>query len=74
MNQIKKILQKNIHNLIKEKFNLEIPVFIISYLELEDLLNNAPSWWGTGNKEIYDNIILYYHQLKLMKLKMYLEI
>ena len=32
-------------------------MFVISYLELEDLLNNAPSWWGTGNKEIYDNII-----------------
>lgn len=32
-------------------------MFIINYLELEDLLNNDPSWWGTGNKQIYDNII-----------------
>ncbi len=53
----KENIVKNIHSLIKEKFNLEIRVFVISYLELEDLLNNAPSWWGTGNKEIYDNII-----------------
>ena len=53
----KENIVKNIHSLIKEKFDLEISVFVISYLELEDLLNNAPSWWGTGNKQIYDNII-----------------
>ena len=53
----KENIVKNIHSLIKEKFDLEIPVFVISYLELEDLLNNSPSWWGTGNKQIYDNII-----------------
>ena len=53
----KENIVKNIHSFIKEKFDLEIRVFVISYLELEDLLNNAPSWWGTGNKEIYDNII-----------------
>ena len=53
----KEDITKNIHNLIKEKFNLEIPVFVISYLELENLLSNSPSWWGTGNKKTYDNII-----------------
>lgn len=53
----KENIVKNIHSLIEEKFDLEIPVFVISYLELEDLLSNSPSWWGTGNKEIYDNII-----------------
>ena len=53
----KENIVKNIHSLIKEKFDLEIPVFVISYLELENLLSNSPSWWGTGNKEIYDNII-----------------
>ncbi len=25
--------------------------------ELEDILNNSPLWWGTTNKEIYDNLI-----------------
>ena len=53
----KENIVKNIHSLIKEKFDLEISVFVISYLELENLLSNSPSWWGTGNKEIYDNII-----------------
>lgn len=25
--------------------------------QLEDILHNAPDWWGDENKEIYDNII-----------------
>ena len=48
MNDIKKI--------IKDNFNLEIPVFVISYGALEDIVNNHPEWWDT-NKEMYDNLI-----------------
>ena len=43
--------------MIKDKFNLEIPIYITTSLELEDILNNNPNWWGTNNKDIYDNII-----------------
>ena len=43
--------------MIKNKFELDIPVFIISQKELEDILNNAPSWQGDDNKDIYDNLI-----------------
>lgn len=43
--------------MIKTNFNLDIPVFIISYIELKELYDNKHSWWGTSNKEIYDNII-----------------
>lgn len=25
--------------------------------ELENILNNSPKWWGSSNKEIYDNLI-----------------
>lgn len=25
--------------------------------QLKELLENQPEWWGTSNKEIYDNII-----------------
>lgn len=46
-----------IESMIKNKFELDIPVFIISQKELEDILNNAPDWWGEDNKEIYDNLI-----------------
>ena len=56
-NDSKNNITNTIYLMIKEKFNLEIPVYIINSLELQDLLNNKPDWWGNNNKEIYDNII-----------------
>lgn len=53
----KETIMQDIYNIIKNKFNLEIPLFIMTSLELEDILNNNPNWWGTDNKKIYDNII-----------------
>lgn len=53
----KKTIMNDICLMIKEKFNIEIPVYILTALELEDILNNNPEWWGTNNKEIYDNLI-----------------
>jgi Uncharacterized protein conserved in bacteria len=43
--------------MIKDRFALDIPVFVIPKEELEDVLQNAPDWWGNENKEIYDNLI-----------------
>ena len=43
--------------MIKKQFALDIPVFVISREELDDILHNAPDWWGNENKEIYDNLI-----------------
>ena len=43
--------------MIKDKFALDIPVFVMPKEELEDVLQNAPDWWGYENKEIYDNLI-----------------
>ena len=48
---------KQIEIMIKNQFALDIPVFVISREELDDILNNAPDWWGNENKEIYDNLI-----------------
>ena len=48
---------KQIEVMIKEQFDLDIPVFVISKEALEDILHNAPNWWGNDNKEIYDNLI-----------------
>lgn len=53
----KDVLSHKIKLLIKERFNLDIPVFIIYQKSLEDILNNAPEWWGYNNKETYDNLI-----------------
>lgn len=50
-------LVRLIEDMIRIRFNLEIPVFIITLEEIEDILLNAPDWWGNDNKEIYDNLI-----------------
>ena len=52
----KDILQ-DVHDIIKNKFNLDVPIFIMDASELEDVLNNNPEWWGTNDKEVYDNLI-----------------
>lgn len=51
------MLSNKIKSMIKDRFDLDIPVFIILQEELKELLNNAPDWWGDDNKEIYDNLI-----------------
>ena len=53
----KEYIVNDIKTLIKKKFNLEIPVYVTSHLELKDILEHNPNWWGMNNKEIYDNII-----------------
>lgn len=52
-----KKLTKQIEEMINVQFDLDIPVLILSKDALEEILRNAPEWWGTDNKEIYDNII-----------------
>lgn len=46
-----------IETMLKSRFALEIPVFILAKEELEEILRNAPEWWGNEDKEIYDNLI-----------------
>lgn len=53
----KENLANDISKIINNNFNLDIPVFVINESELENILNNAPDWWGTDNKEIYDNLV-----------------
>lgn len=53
----KVIIKHNIETMIKEKFTFDLPVFIITVQELEEMLNSYPDWWGKNDKEIYDNII-----------------
>ena len=53
----KEILSNKIESMIKDRFGLEIPVLLILQEELNEILQNAPDWWGDENKEIYDNLI-----------------
>lgn len=50
-------LSGQIETMIKDRFDLVIPVFVILKEDLEDILRNAPDWWNTGEKEIYDDLI-----------------
>ena len=43
--------------ILKNEFDVSVPVFVIEFDKLDDILNNNPKWWGTDNKEIYDNLI-----------------
>ncbi|MDR0840603.1 MAG: DUF1697 domain-containing protein, partial [Christensenellaceae bacterium] len=56
-------LSSTIKSMIKNKFDLDIAIFIISQKELKDIINNAPDWWGDDNKEIYDNLIFMFPTL-----------
>ena len=46
-----------IEEMIKNQFSLDIPAFVISKEELENILYHAPNWWGDASKDIYDNLI-----------------
>ena len=46
----KEYIVDDIRTFIKKKFNLEIPVYVIEHLELKDILEHNPIWWGTNNK------------------------
>lgn len=52
-----KAFANRIEVMIKNQFGLDIPVFVISIEVLEDILQNAPDWWGNDDKELYDNLI-----------------
>ena len=43
--------------MIQKEFGLDIPTFVILQDDLLDILSHAPNWWGSENKDIYDNLI-----------------
>lgn len=56
-NKSEKDISDDVNKIIINKFNIDIPVYVIKLEKLVDILNNIPIWWGTNNKDIYDNII-----------------
>ena len=50
-------LRRICESAIANTFKLNIPVAVVSAKDLSDALKNAPDWWNTGNKEVYDNAI-----------------
>ena len=50
-------ITKQIEEMLKKKYDFEIPVFVLEQERLKDILEHAPSWWGSDDKAIYDNLI-----------------
>ena len=50
-------LAGDIRTMIAERFALDIPVYILSQEKLAHILEQAPAWWDTEDKAIYDNLI-----------------
>lgn len=42
----KELIIENISKIIEFNFNIKTPIYIMTVPELEDILNNSPSWWG----------------------------
>ncbi len=49
--------EKVIKELITKKFGLTISVFVIEKQELSQILEHAPQWWDSKDKDKYDNLI-----------------
>lgn len=65
----KENVASNINTLIKRHFNLDIPVYVITYHELGDILKNSPSFLKENKKEIYNNIIFIFPDLNFLEIK-----
>lgn len=52
------LLRKRIEEMISKEFDLQIPVCLVSVSFLQKVLAQAPSWWGSADRNIYDNLIL----------------
>lgn len=50
-------IKNNIESMISDRFGYAISVYIIKKSTLAEIINNAPEWWGTGDKDKYDNLI-----------------
>ncbi len=50
-------VRKKIEEIIKERFELEIPAYVTDAETLKEILSHAPAWWNSGDKERYDNLI-----------------
>ena len=50
-------ITKQIEEMLKKNYNFKIPVFVLEQEKLKDILEHTPTWWGSDDKAIYDNLI-----------------
>ncbi|MGM9942256.1 MAG: DUF1697 domain-containing protein [Bulleidia sp.] len=46
-----------IHDMIRESFSLDIPVYAMTQERLRKILEKAPVWWNREDPSMYDNLI-----------------
>lgn len=46
-----------IEKMLEDSFGVRTEVYITDDERIDDILKNAPDWWGTADKDIYDNLI-----------------
>ena len=52
-----RLLADAIQSQLSVDFHLAIPVLVLPQASLAELLQQAPPWWGTDNRDIYNNLI-----------------
>lgn len=50
-------LSGTLRSMVTDRFGLDIPVFVIAQEALKTLLAAAPDWWGSDDRELYDQLI-----------------
>ena len=55
------VLAEALSSMIRDRYALDVPVFVILREDLRALLKKAPSWWGADDKAVYDNLIFLLH-------------
>lgn len=53
----KEVTSAKIAKMVEDKFGVVTEIYITDAETLNDILKNAPDWWGTADKDIYDNLI-----------------
>ncbi len=51
------ILIASLEPILLETFKFEIPITVVSIAALQSVSDNAPEWWGDGNKEYYHTAV-----------------
>ena len=56
-NEDEAVIAAKIEAMTRERFSLNLPVFVMAKETLEDILSRAPDWRGGPSKEFYGNLI-----------------
>lgn len=53
----KEVTSAEIAKMVEDRFGIVTEIYISGAEKLDEILKNAPDWWGTSDKDIYDNLI-----------------